>query len=455
MNDLLLSVKGAEAPTRPGGPGGDVEAPAAAQEVPQDKHMEEFFQEVTAIKVQLNSIRESQTKLVEMHERSKTITRSADMKELREKMQVDIDGVNKIAHQCKNRIDRLMKMNEAALNRKGCGPGSSSERTRTAITAALSKKLKDLMGDFQNLRARLQQEYRDTVQRRVVTVTGNKATEEEIDQMIDSGESETIFQKAIMEQGRGHVLDTLAEVQERHEAVKELEKSLMELHQVFLDMAVLVEAQGEMLDNIEQQVSKARDHVESGVGELIKAKKLQKSTRKWMCCALVVLLIIIAVIVVVAIRPWRVRMSIRVTSDVLELGELSAFVQDPEAGAVATFSGTTRDSFLGKKVVRLEYEAYAPMAEAKLKELCQTAMKRWQVKRTAVAHRTGVCPIGEASVIIAMSSAHRKDALEACAWAIDELKATVPIWKREVYEDGSVWKENAESTERLTPGRKV
>eukprot|EP00891_Asterochloris_glomerata_P001954 jgi/Astpho2/1954/Aster-00465 len=156
------------------------------------------------------------------------------------------------------------------------------------------------------------------------------------------------------------------------------------------------------------------------------------------------------------------QMSIRVTSDVLELGELSAFVQDPEAGAVATFSGTTRDSFLGKKVVRLEYEAYAPMAEAKLKELCQTAMKRWQVKRTAVAHRTGVCPIGEASVIIAMSSAHRKDALElpddslqACAWAIDELKATVPIWKREVYEDGSVWKENAESTERLTPGRKV
>ena len=131
------------------------------------------------------------------------------------------------------------------------------------------------------------------------------------------------------------------------------------------------------------------------------------------------------------------QMFIRVTSDVLQLDQLSAFVQDPGAGAVATFTGTTRDSFQGKKVVRLEYEAYAPMAEAKLKvnvecqfnrpcisyccatlpvlavqELCQIAMMRWQIKRVAVAHRTGVCPIGEASVIIAMSSAHRKDALE-------------------------------------------
>jgi syntaxin 1B/2/3 len=240
-----------------------------------------------------------------MHERSKLITRSNEMKEMRERMQVDIDNVNKVAHQCKNRIDHLMKMNEQALNRKGSGPGTSSERTRTAITAALSKKLKDLMGDFQNLRSRLQQEYREVVQRRVQTVTGHAATEDEIDKMIDTGESETIFQKAIMEQGRGHALDTLAEVQERHEAVKELEKSLMELHQVFLDMAVLVDAQGEMLDNIEQQVGKARDHVESGVNELVKAKKLQKNTRKWMCCALVLVLIVIAVIVVVAIRPWR------------------------------------------------------------------------------------------------------------------------------------------------------
>ncbi|DBA73303.1 hypothetical protein WJX77_008885 [Trebouxia sp. C0004] len=306
MNDLLGTVRGGETPTRPGAPV-DLEAgPAPVQHADAtDKHMDEFFKEVTAIKAQLSQIKKNQEKLLIAHERSKTITRSAEMKEIRERMQDDIDEVNKIAHSLKARLDYLAKLNEAALKRKGSEQGSSSERTRTAITAALCKKLKDLMGEFQNLRLRLQDEYREVVERRAHIVTGKKPTEAEIDNMIDTGESETIFQKAILEQGRGHVLDTLAEINERHEAVKELEKSLMELHQIFLDMAVLVEAQGEMLDNIEQQVGKARDHVESGVNELVQAKKYQKNTRKWMCCGLVVLLIIIAVIVVVAIRPWR------------------------------------------------------------------------------------------------------------------------------------------------------
>jgi len=85
-------------------------------------------------------------------------------------------------------------------------------------------------------------------------VTGEHASEEQIERMIDEGEGEMIFQNAIMEQGRGYVLDTLAEIRERRDAVLDLEKSLMELHQIFLDMAVLVEAQGQMIDNIEAQV---------------------------------------------------------------------------------------------------------------------------------------------------------------------------------------------------------
>lgn len=110
------------------------------------------------------------------------------------------------------------------------------------------------MAEFSDLRARIHDENRQVVQRRVYTVTGQHLPEEQIDQLIETGEAETIFQKAILEQGRGRVLDTLAEIQERNRAVKDLEASLLELHQIFLDMAVLVEAQGEMLDNIEQQV---------------------------------------------------------------------------------------------------------------------------------------------------------------------------------------------------------
>jgi len=104
--------------------------------------------------------------------------------------------------------------------------------------------------------------------------------------------------------GRGQVLNTLEEIQERHDAVKELEKKLLDLYQVYLDMAVLVEAQGEILDNIESQVSNAVDHVQSGTTALQTAKKLQRNSRKWMCIAIIILLVIVGIIVGV-LQPWK------------------------------------------------------------------------------------------------------------------------------------------------------
>ncbi|KAK9827678.1 hypothetical protein WJX81_007438 [Elliptochloris bilobata] len=140
---------------------------------------------------------------------------------------------------------------------------------------------------------------------------------------------------------------------------------------------------------------------------------------------------------------------VEVVQEPLKLERYVDFVQDDGAGAIATFSGVTRDNFDGKRVVRLDYEAYAPMAEKKMLELCQAAHERWALKAAAIAHRVGEVCIGEASVVIAVSSAHRREALEACAWAIDELKATVPIWKKEVYEGGKVWKENADARQAM------
>jgi len=115
---------------------------------------------------------------------------------------------------------------------------------------------------------------------------------------------------------------------------------------------------------------------------------------------------------------------------------------------VLSFTGTTRDNFHGKKVVRLEYEAYNPMAEKELRKVCAEARRRWKLTRLAIVHRVGVVPIGETSVAIAVSSVHRKDSLEAVCFCIDTLKETVPIWKKEVYENGEEWKENAESRRR-------
>lgn len=141
--------------------------------------------------------------------------------------------------------------------------------------------------------------------------------------------------------------------------------------------------------------------------------------------------------------------TVEITPDPLDLAKYTGLVADPGAGAIASFVGVTRDTFGGRAVEHLEYEAYVPMALKKLLELAAAAAARWELKGIAVAHRTGAVGVGEASVVIAASSAHRREALEAVAWAIDELKASVPVWKKEFFEGGEVWKENAESRARL------
>lgn len=141
---------------------------------------------------------------------------------------------------------------------------------------------------------------------------------------------------------------------------------------------------------------------------------------------------------------------IDITSEPFTIGSLSARVVRSDTGAVASFSGTTRDNFDGKRVLRLEYEAYVPMAEAEMRRICATMRSKWDLKVIAMTHRTGLVPIGEPSIEIAVSSPHRRDSLEAVHFAIDELKARVPIWKKEVYDEpeaqepSAAWKANAE-----------
>ena len=119
---------------------------------------------------------------------------------------------------------------------------------------------------------------------------------------------------------------------------------------------------------------------------------------------------------------------------------LAAAVDDPGAGGIVVFSGVVRNETGGRPVKFLEYEAYAPMAAAKMREIGETLRGRWPgVKRVAMQHRTGRLEIGESSVLIAVSAAHRGDAFAACAYAIDTLKRTVPVWKKEHFEDGEVW----------------
>ena len=123
----------------------------------------------------------------------------------------------------------------------------------------------------------------------------------------------------------------------------------------------------------------------------------------------------------------------------IEITRLLAAVGRPDAGAVATFIGTTRDHNSGRRVTRLEYEAYPPMALREMRRIGDEAIERFSAKAVAIVHRIGVVEIGEASVAIAASAAHRDAAFAACRFAIDRLKEIVPIWKKEHYEGGEIW----------------
>ena len=141
----------------------------------------------------------------------------------------------------------------------------------------------------------------------------------------------------------------------------------------------------------------------------------------------------------VAVIPPVSGGDFRVQAEPLDLAALVEQVRDPAAGAIATFVGTTRDHSRGRTVLHLEYDAYPEMAEAEMARIAAAVSDRHGVTRVAIAHRTGHVPIGEASVIIAVSAAHRGAAMDACREAIDTLKQTVPVWKKEVFEGGQEW----------------
>ena len=115
------------------------------------------------------------------------------------------------------------------------------------------------------------------------------------------------------------------------------------------------------------------------------------------------------------------------------------FVKTDDSGGIVVFVGTVRNQTKGKPVLKLDFEAYEPMAIAEMRKIAAQAVEKFSLKKMAIHHRVGMLEIGEIPVIIAVSAAHRGAAFDACEFAIDTLKETVPIWKKEVFEDGEVW----------------
>jgi len=133
------------------------------------------------------------------------------------------------------------------------------------------------------------------------------------------------------------------------------------------------------------------------------------------------------------------RTSILITSEKLNLQDCYSFVQDASCGGIALFIGTVRNATQNKEVTLLDFSGYEPMAIKEMQKIADRALKKFDIHKIAIHHAVGELKIGEIPVIIAVSSAHRKAAFEACEFAIDTLKETVPIWKKEHFQDGEVW----------------
>ncbi|CAD5168790.1 unnamed protein product [Musa acuminata subsp. malaccensis] len=270
----------------------DVELGSLHSDNTSDYGMEDFFKQVTGIEKMMEKISNHLKKLQEANENSKSATKASSMKKIRQQMEKDVDEVGKIAHMIKTKLQEIDRDNLANRKKPGCEKGTGVDRSRMALTAALKKKSKDRMNDFQNLRKTIQDENREVVERAVFTVTGTLPTDEMIDRLIATGNNEQIFQRQFKKWHVFQIIDIIEEIQERNDAV-------------FMDMAVLVEAQEEILDNIESQVATAMNHVQSGNNELLTAKSLSKRSRKCMFIAIVILLAIAAVIVLSILKPWK------------------------------------------------------------------------------------------------------------------------------------------------------
>ncbi|KAL3525370.1 hypothetical protein ACH5RR_013742 [Cinchona calisaya] len=252
-----------------------------------DDNLSQFFQEVEVIKGDMEEITNLLIDLQGLNEETK-ITHSAKiLKGIRDRMDSDMVAVLRKAKIVKERLKSLDKSNKA--NRKisvKYAEGSAVDRTRMSTTNGLRLKLKDIMCEFQDLRETILSDYKESLRRRYYNATGEVPSEEVIEKMVSGNGKVEIFK------GK---METVLENKERHQAVMDIQRSLSKLHQVFLDMAVLVETQGEQIDDIEHNVANAGSFVCGGTNNLFYAKQMKKKSNKWIFWVLVVGLIIVLV----------------------------------------------------------------------------------------------------------------------------------------------------------------
>lgn len=203
--------------------------------------IERFTNDVDNVKEDIKNVENIYNSLKESHENIKTVRAAKIMKDLRSRMNMDLDYLLKLAKQINKKFDALVRANAALRKLPGSGPTSEDDVSRGSMITELGESLKLMMRNFQTLRSQMEIEQKQVIEGRYLSITGEKATEDAIDRLILSEGSDNSLLQAMQEQGRGVVLDTVVEIHERRDAMREIRKSLMNLHQILLGIAAPVE----------------------------------------------------------------------------------------------------------------------------------------------------------------------------------------------------------------------
>ncbi|KAF6136324.1 hypothetical protein GIB67_042809 [Kingdonia uniflora] len=264
-----------------------------------ENNLTQFFEEIDAIKIEMEEVTHVLRDLQDLNEESKCTHSAKVLRGLRDRMDSNMVSVLRKAKIIKARLEYLDKSNVENRNISSAyREGSPVDRTRLSVTNGLRIKLRDLMNDFHSLRERIVVEHKDCLKRRYFNATGEIPSDETIDKMIKKGEQVEIF--------AGNT-DLNLENKERQAALKSIQKSLIELHQVFLDMAVLVDAQGDKMDDIEVNVAQARHFISGGTDRLVSANAMKKKRKKWVY----LIWIVVAVLVFIALLCTLTSLTIK------------------------------------------------------------------------------------------------------------------------------------------------
>jgi len=271
--------------------------------------MKEFFRKVDSVKKDMDAIKKNISEIEKKHGDALKATSKATTSKTENSLHNLMDTVRTISAVCqpphsfrRSQTSDLMQSVKTKLTDmkedEKAKKGDSEARMRMNLHKTLAQKFVALSQEYQEIQTKYKEKYRERVGRQLKIVNPD-ATKEDVDALMKAGGDKDVFAQTLMQQRSDQAAkNALADIQDKHRDVMRLEQSLVELHQLFVDMATLVEVQGEMLDNIEYSVQQAQTYVDKGVKELEKAKANQKKSRKTMCCLLCCFATILIVVVI-------------------------------------------------------------------------------------------------------------------------------------------------------------